>query len=152
VSSLLLIGFDFSVIFFSFCDAHTTTTISTGITMWETYSRSTPYKGENPRKVLRLVCDPRVSKRPNMHSIGAPPKMVEIMTKCWSHDVGFRPTAKDLDLMFTDMNPIDAEPIMIVDELTSKLKRTQKVEGDMLYRVFPKKVADKLKVGQRVEA
>jgi hypothetical protein len=74
------------------------------------------------------------------------------MTKCWSHDVGFRPTSKDLDMMFTDMSPIDAEPILINDEITAKLKRTQKAEGDMLYRVFPRKVADKLKAGQRVEA
>jgi hypothetical protein len=55
-------------------------------------------------------------------------------------------------MMFTDMSPIDAEPILITDEITAKLKRTQKAEGDMLYRVFPRKVADKLKAGQRVEA
>ena len=108
--------------------------------------------GENPREVLRLVCDPRISKRPCLQNVGAPPKMVEVMSKCWSHDVGFRPSAKDLDMMFTDMNPQDAEPIIITDEITAKLKRTQKAEGDMLYRVFPKKVADKLKAGQRVEA
>ena len=120
--------------------------------MWEVYSRKTPYLGENPRKVLRLVCDPRISKRPCLQNVGAPPKMVEVMSKCWSHDVGFRPTAKDLDMMFTDMNPQDAEPIIITDEIMAKVKRTQKAEGDMLYRVFPKKVADKLKAGQRVEA
>jgi hypothetical protein len=78
--------------------------------------------------------------------------MIEIMSKCWSQDVGCRPSSKDLDMIFTDMNPIDAEPILITDEMTAKLKRTQKAEGDMLYRVFPKKVADKLKAGQRVEA
>jgi hypothetical protein len=111
--------------------------------MYEIYGRANPYENEHPRKVLRLVCDPRVNKRPPVPRM-CPPKMVEIMTKCWSQDPFFRPQAKDLDMLFMDMSPNDAEPL--VDDADARLRT-----GDMLYQVFPKKVADKLKAGQKVE-
>ena len=118
-----------------------------GIIMYEIYSRKTPYEGEHPRKVLRRVCDPRINHRPPIPGT-CPPKMAEIMQKCWSNDPFFRPQAKDLDLIFMDMNVNDAEPL--IDEGTTRL-RTEVATGDMLYKVFPKKVADKLKAGQKVE-
>ena len=70
------------------------------------------------------------------------------MQKCWNADLKFRPEAKDLDLIFTDMNPNDAEPI--VDGAHLRV-RTEVATGDLLYKVFPKKVADQLKAGQKVE-
>ena len=75
--------------------------------------------------------------------------MAEIMKKCWSPNPSFRPQAKDLDMIFNDMNAHDAEPL--IDEGNTRL-RTEVAAGDMLYKVFPKKVADKLKAGQKVEA
>ena len=116
--------------------------------MYEIYSRKQPYEGEHPRKVLRRVCDPRINYRPPVPAT-CPPKMSEIMQKCWSNDPFFRPQAKDLDLIFMDMNPNDAEPIL-VEDANSRL-RTEVATGDMLYKVFPKKIADKLKAGQKVE-
>lgn len=115
--------------------------------MYEIYGRKCPYEGEHPRKVLRKVCDPRINLRPPIPPI-CPPKMVDIMTKCWSQDPFFRPQSKDLDLLFMDMSAFDAEPL--VDETTMRV-RTEKPTGDMLYEVFPKKVADKLKAGEKVE-
>jgi class 3 adenylate cyclase len=123
------------------CDVY-----SFGIIMYEIYGRATPYEGEHPRQVLRKVCDPRINKRPPVPPT-CPAKMVEIMTKCWSPDPFFRPQAKDLDLLFMDMNPQDAEPL--VEEMGRV--RKEKATGDMLYQVFPKKVADKLKAGEKVE-
>jgi hypothetical protein len=115
--------------------------------MFEIYSRKIPYEGEHPRKILRKVCDPRINYRPQIPGT-CPKRMSEIMQKCWSSDPFFRPEAKDLDLIFGDMNANDAEPV--VEQGNTRL-RTQVATGDMLYKVFPKKVADKLKAGQKVE-
>jgi hypothetical protein len=115
--------------------------------MFEIYSRKIPYEGEHPRKILRKVCDPRINLRPPIPGT-CPKRMSEIMQKCWSSDPFFRPEAKDLDLIFGDMNANDAEPV--VEQGNTRL-RTQVATGDMLYKVFPKKVADKLKAGQKVE-
>ncbi|CAB9524010.1 activated protein kinase catalytic subunit alpha-1 [Seminavis robusta] len=119
---------------------------SFGIIMYEIYGRKDPYGGEHPRKVLRKICDPRVNKRPPVPNT-CPVKMADIMQKCWSPDPFFRPTAKDLDILFLDMAPREAEPVI---EETARV-RTQVATGDMLYQVFPRKVADKLKAGQKVE-
>jgi len=115
-----------------------------GIILYEIYGRKSPYDGEHPRKVLRKVCDPRVNKRPPVPST-CPPKMVEIMKKCWSSDAFFRPQAKELDMLFMDMSTQDAEPVV------DNGKMNNVVTEDMLYRVFPRKVADLLKAGKKVE-
>jgi hypothetical protein len=75
--------------------------------------------------------------------------MSEIMKKCWSSDPLFRPDAKDLDMIFGEMTASDTEPL--VDTKPTMRVRTQVATGDMLYKVFPKAVADKLKAGQKVE-
>lgn len=90
------------------------------------------------------MCDPRVNKRPPVPST-CPPKMVEIMKKCWSSDAFFRPQAKELDMLFMDMSTQDAEPVV------DNGKMNNVVTEDMLYRVFPRKVADLLKAGKKVE-
>jgi len=74
--------------------------------------------------------------------------MADIMTKCWSRNDSFRPQAKDLDMVFGEMTIKDAEPLI---EKGNKRIRTEVAAGDMLYKVFPKKVADQLKMGQKVE-
>eukprot|EP00980_Cylindrotheca_fusiformis_P020566 scaffold7641_cov115-Cylindrotheca_fusiformis.AAC.12 len=126
----------------STCDIY-----SFGIIMYEIYSRKAPYEDANPRKVLRKVCDPRINYRPPIPTT-IPRKMAEIMQRCWSNDPFYRPEAKDLDLIFSDMNANDAEPIVV--EGNTRL-RTRVATGDMLYKVFPRKVADQLKAGQKVE-
>eukprot|EP00980_Cylindrotheca_fusiformis_P005527 scaffold1172_cov115-Cylindrotheca_fusiformis.AAC.2 len=118
-----------------------------GMILFEIYSRQIPYEGENPRKVLRKICDPRINYRPNMPGT-CPKRMADIMRKCWSNNVSFRPDAKDLDTLFIDITASDAEPLM--DQGNTRL-RTEVAAGDMLYQVFPKKVADQLKAGQKVE-
>ncbi|CAJ1970001.1 unnamed protein product [Cylindrotheca closterium] len=120
---------------------------SVGMIIYEIYSRKIPYEGQHPRKVLRKVCDPRINYRPTVPDT-CPKRMAEIMAKCWSRNDGFRPQAKDLDMLFSDMNANDAEPL--IDKQNTRL-RTEVAAGDMLYQVFPKKVADQLKAGQKVE-
>ena len=120
---------------------------SFGIILYEIYSRNTPYAGESPRSVLRKVCDPRINHRPPVPST-CPKRMSEIMKKCWSSDPLFRPEAKDLDMIFGEMTSSDTEPVI---EGVKTRMRTEVATGDMLYKVFPKAVADKLKAGQKVE-
>jgi Protein tyrosine and serine/threonine kinase len=113
--------------------------------MWEIYAQGkSPYEGENPREVMRQVCNPRINKRPPMLD-RIPSKMVEMMKRCWHHNLSTRPEAKDLDTFFTDLNVRDAEP------LNGKNSRNKKRSGDMLYEVFPKHIADALKAGEKVE-
>lgn len=71
------------------------------------------------------------------------------MKKCWSPDPFFRPSAKDLDTQFLDMNMRDAEPLTTEEQEEARRKRLNK--GDMLYELFPKHIADQLKAGQKVE-
>ena len=121
---------------------------SMGIVFYEIYSRSDPYKGEDFRETLRKVCDRRINKRPPVPST-CPPKMAEIMKKCWSPDPTFRYQAKDLDTTLLDMNIQDAEPISSDEQLSAVKEKRRK--GDMLYDLFPKHIADALKAGQKVE-
>jgi hypothetical protein len=67
-----------------------------------------------------------------------------------SPDPFFRPQAKDLDLLFMDMNVQEAEPSGNgVHNMFNKPKEI--TTEDMLYEVFPKHIADALKAGQKVE-
>jgi serine/threonine protein kinase len=120
---------------------------SFGMILYEIYSRKSPYEGENPRKILRKVCDPRVNHRPAIPAT-CPGKMREIMKKCWNGKSAIRPAAEDLDMLFTDMSANDVEPL--IDEGNTRI-RTEVASGDMLYKVFPRKVADQIKVGKKVE-
>ena len=123
-------------------------TLYTGIILYEIYSRKAPYEGENPRSILRRVCDPRINYRPTLPST-MPKRISDIMQKCWSSDPLFRPDAKDLDMIFGEMTTNDTEPL--VETSANNRMRTEVATGDMLYKVFPKAVADKLKAGQKVE-
>lgn len=118
-----------------------------GLIIYEIYSRKIPYEGEHPTKVLHKVVDPRINYRPTVPGT-CPKRMAEVMKKCWSSNASFRPEARDLDMKFADMIANDAEPL--IDMGTTRL-RTEVAAGDMLYKVFPRKVADQLKAGQKVE-
>ena len=78
-----------------------------------------------------------------------PFKIVDIMKKCWSQDQSFRPDAKDLDLLFMDMNMQEAEPVVAQEEIA--LNREEKTTKDRLYDIFPRHIADALKAGQKVD-
>jgi len=118
-----------------------------GMIFYEVYARQEPFEGENPRKVLPKVCHPRVNKRPDMPA-ACPPKMADIIKKCWSANPFFRPTAKDIDYVLVEMSTSEAEPLEVAKE-TFKENMTNRPTS--LYDVFPKHVADALTAGKRVE-
>ena len=119
---------------------------SFGMILYEIYSRKTPYEGEKGN-ILRKVCDPRVNHRPTIPA-SCPDKMKEIIKKCWNAKPVIRPAAEDLDMMFTEMQAGDVEPR--IEEGKTRV-RTAVASGDMLYKLFPRKVADKIKAGSKVE-
>lgn len=116
---------------------------SFGIISYEIYSRKSPYEGENFREVLQKVCNSRINKRPSIPDC-MPPRMVEIMKKCWSSDPSIRPKARELDFIFMEMQPSDVD-------LLSNTKEIRARTSDMLYELFPKHIADDLKAGKKVE-
>lgn len=117
---------------------------SVGIILFEIYARKSPYSGEEYRSVIRGVCNRRVNKRPDLPK-AAPQRFQELMKKCWHKEASSRPAAKELDLTFMDMQSSDAEPIY------EEGMRPKRRDGDMLYELFPRHVADQIKNNQKVE-
>lgn len=107
---------------------------SVGIILYEIYARKNPYEGEDFKVTIQKICDKRVNKRPDIPKT-APPKMVDLMKKCWNRDRNFRPTARDLDMTLMDVNSNDLEPLTSAQQTEASKKRRS---GDMLYELFPK--------------
>ena len=70
---------------------------SFGIVVYEIYSRKVPYEGEDHDKVISLICDPEVNKRPPVPQ-SCPPKMAKLMKDCLDANPSLRPSAEQLDL------------------------------------------------------
>ena len=121
---------------------------SLAMILFEIYARASPFEGEDPRKVLPKVCHPRLNKRPPIPDC-CPPRMVELMKKCWSANAFFRPSAKDIDYVLVEMSAKDTEPLDTGNGCNGEsLKRKAK----SLYDVFPTHIADALSAGKKVEA
>jgi serine/threonine protein kinase/ABC-type phosphate/phosphonate transport system substrate-binding protein len=121
---------------------------SLAMIIYEIYARAAPFEGEDPRKILPKVCHPRLHKRPPIPE-SCPPKMAELMKKCWSANAFFRPTAKDIDYVLVEMNSRDSEPL---EKTKGSIRDNVKRKPTSLYDVFPKHIADALNAGKKVEA
>ena len=121
---------------------------SLAMIIYEIYARASPFEGEDPRKVLPKVCHPRLNKRPVIPE-SCPPKMVDLMKKCWSANPFFRPSAKDIDYVLVEMSAKDTEPLETAKE---RVRDNLKRKPTSLYDVFPKHIADALNAGKKVEA
>ena len=77
-----------------------------------------------------------------------PPKIADILKKCWSANPFFRPSAKDIDYVLVEMSSAEAEPLEKAKqgEFKSAIRKPTS-----LYDVFPKHIADALNAGKRVE-
>ncbi len=121
---------------------------SLAMIFYEIYARAGPFEGEDPRKLLPKICHPRLNKRPPIPE-SCPPKIVDLMKKCWSPNAFFRPSAKDVDYFLVEMTSRDTEPLeTFKDHIREDLKRTP----TSIYDVFPKHIADALNAGKKVEA
>lgn len=66
---------------------------SYAVVLWEICARKTPYNElSTPMAIIKHVTIEK--KRPNMTVIppDCPPQLIELMTKCWSHEASERPS------------------------------------------------------------
>jgi guanylate cyclase len=121
---------------------------SMSMIIFEIYGRQEPFEGEYPKQLLPKICHPRLNKRPNIPD-SCPPKMADIMKKCWSANPFFRPSARDLDYILVEMTSKDAEPLG--NYASSFLKDNMARKPASLYDVFLKHNTDALNAGKQVE-
>jgi guanylate cyclase len=128
---------------------------SFGIILYELYSREEPYEGEDFQDVIRQVCDPKINKRPPR-----PPNMpAEVasffMNNCLLANPEERPSFDDLDLVLKRFQVANVEPGKEVSSIQENKilarEAIAKRNASLLYEVFPKKVADALSAGRKVE-
>lgn len=66
--------------------------------MFELFSRTNPYHGEDADLVLEQICDRTINKRPVMPP-ACPLKMEDLFQQCVQWDPVRRPTAEAIDLL-----------------------------------------------------
>jgi len=132
-------------------NAATSDVYSFGIILYEVYSRKTPFEGEDYEEVIRLICDRTVNKRPKAPS-SMPPEVASMMSECLLADSSARPTFEELDNRLKRFNVANVEPGKTISSMQSKKARNVSgLNADLLLEVFPKKVAEALSNGRKVE-
>lgn len=117
---------------------------SLGVVLCEIFSRKEPYHGERPSKVLKLVADKDVQKRPEIPK-QCPPEITSIMKSCFDDDPKSRPSAAAVDMSCKQIDP-DHIDKYLTNTKRSKAARTE----DLLHQLFPKHMADALRDGEKV--
>jgi serine/threonine protein kinase len=120
---------------------------SFGIILYEVYSRTDPYTGEDMREVIEQVADPTVNKRPPVPP-ACPPMVASLMSDCLVCDPAERPNFKQLDLRLKNLDVLNAEPGKIRFSRQSKKVHPN---TDLLDEVFPEHVAKALREGRKIE-
>ena len=123
---------------------------SLGILFYEMYSRKDPYHGQEPQKVLKEICDPTINRRPEI-PVSCPPEIVSLMKDCWQADPKKRPQMDEIDRRLKRLDIESAEPGN--NQLFSRqLTKTKAARNeDLLFKVFPKHIAEALRDGRKVE-
>lgn len=111
-----------------------------GITVYEIYSRKEPYEGEDNDAVIASVTNSSIRKRPTIPK-SCPLDVQILMMECLEHEPDRRPDFAQLDERLRELNPTSVEP----DSL-----RTHRTDT-LLNDVFPKRIADVLRKGMKVE-
>ena len=119
---------------------------SFGVILCEIYSRSNPYEGESFGEVIKLIIDPAVNKRPTLPP-GTPNRVRALINDCLSSDPTQRPSFEEIDLTLKRLDANDIEPGDVRQSKKLESRRT----SDLLSDVFPKKVAEALRNGKKVE-
>jgi len=135
-----------------------------GITLFETYTRSEPYAEDDPGQVLNEVADPTRERRPIIPA-QCPPEVVRIIKECWHSDPTCRPSCEEVDRMLKTLDPQSMGPPQLSGFQRSpsdrvvpvgKLLRETPDDGGarvqaLLHEVFPKRVAEQLLAGQKIQ-
>ena len=119
---------------------------SFGIILFEAYTRKVPYDGEDYDDVIKLVADKEVQKRPPLPE-KAPPQINSIMTECFADNPNERPIFDELDVR---LQRLTVESADVTDTIRSH-RKVDPLSSQLFYDNFPKKVADVLREGRKVE-
>lgn len=127
---------------------------SFGIILYEVYARRDPYDGEDYERVIQLICDTTVNKRPPV-----PPAMPQevaslLMSACLLANPEERPTFDELDLLLKRFQVANVEPSPA--EFSKQLKPNDDSKraarnANLLDEIFPKHIAEALSNGRKVE-
>ena len=118
-----------------------------GCVVHEIYARNAPYYGEEPTKVLQMLLDPKVTKRP------AQPKTMTtvvagLMRDMVVSDPAARPSLEEIASRFKRLEISDADPIGMVKKPKGG---DNKKDFELLLQVFPRHIAEALRDGRKVE-
>lgn len=118
---------------------------SFGILLFEVYSRSEPYEGEDAGEVLKAVADEVTQKRPAIPAC-MPPLLRALMADCFNADPNLRPFVQEVDIRLRRLEAENVTPTYI-----DHPHYHRKISGEMLlYDMFPKHIADALRDGKKV--
>lgn len=123
---------------------------SFGIIIYEIYSRKAPYDGEDMLQVLKDVADLKVNKRPHLPPT-CPGQPASLMADCLRSAPEARPGFEEIELR---MKRLDADNVEPGDaHLTAHARKHAKASRseDLLFKVFPKHIAEALRDGRKVE-
>jgi len=121
---------------------------SFGIILFEAYTRKVPYDGEDFDDVIKLVADKQVQKRPPLPK-SAPPQIQSMMTECFADNPNERPIFDELDVR---LQRLTVESADVTDAIRSHRKQEDHSgASQLLYDNFPKKVANAIREGRKVE-
>ena len=121
---------------------------SFGITLYEVYSRSDPYKGEDPKEVLEAVTDRHANPKKRPLVPGACPAWVgALMTDCICEDPSDRPQFEEIDKRLKRATAEIVEP----DQNDSMFRRDPRERKLSLHDIFPPHIADALEEGKPIE-
>ena len=122
---------------------------SFGIILCEVYSRKDPYEGEKSSEVLKLICDPKVNKRPYVPE-SCPTQVKNLMSDCVLGNPDQRPTFEELDVRLKRLDVANIEPVKV--HISHRIKeRKSKRTDELLFDVFPRHIAEALRDGRKVE-
>ncbi|XP_028038507.1 uncharacterized protein LOC114249220 isoform X1 [Bombyx mandarina] len=142
---------------------------SFAIIMQEVIVRGEPYcmLSFTPEEIIDKLCRPPPLIRPSVSMGAAPPEAVSVMRQCWSEAPDLRPDFNRLHDVFRQMqrgrkiNIVDSMFEMLekysnnleelIRERTEQLDMEKKKTEQLLNRMLPRSVAERLMLGSRVE-
>ncbi|OQV18687.1 Guanylyl cyclase GC-E [Hypsibius exemplaris] len=142
---------------------------SFAIIMQELILRGRPFcTGDlTAKEIIAKIRHPPPLLRPHVSNQTAQPEAITIMKECWTENPEIRPTVDEVVAKFKTLNQgrkvniVDSMFVMLekysnnleelIHERTEELNDEKRKTEQLLYRMMPQTVAEKLKLGQPVE-
>ncbi|XP_076640642.1 retinal guanylyl cyclase 2 isoform X3 [Halictus rubicundus] len=142
---------------------------SFGIIMQEVVVRGEPYcmLALSPEDIMEKLKKPPPLIRPSVSKGAAPPEAINIMRQCWAEAADMRPDFNDVhdrfktlnhgrkvnfvDTMFQMLEKYSNNLEELIRERTEQLDMEKKKTEQLLNRMLPSSVAEKLKLGMPVD-